>query len=195
MKSKKWIDNYNSLNPNNQLEVAEAIVNKLKDNEKNFNDDEYDKENSKVVRELFNSIKNKINQSEELKKFNNVFNRYESLSPNNRKKVSNEIFKTIVKYLRIQKQDDKNKICEHEGHIFGKWKNIKWTEFVDTVIDHQYIDDYPIEHEEWFRTCTRCGFVERVEYEPEELFDERKEKEIKEKIKKLEQELKDLKNK
>ena len=190
----KWIYNYNGLDPDNQLVVAEAIANELKDNEMTFDEDEYDKEKSRIVREFFNSIRNNARQSEELKKFADIFERYESLSQDNRKKVINEVFKIVVKYLGIQEQEDKEKICKQEGHTFGKWKHNIWTEYIDTVIDHQHVPNYPIELENWERTCSRCGFVEEVEHEPQELIDKRNEKNKKARIKRLERELKKLKS-
>ena len=190
----KWISNYNCLDPNDQLLVAEAIKNELRDNEMTFNEDEYDKEKSRIVREFFNSIRTNANQLEELKKFTDVFGRYKSLSLNNRKKFINEVFKIVLKYLGIQEQENKEMICQQEGHMFGKWKHNKWTEYIDTFIDHQRVHNYPIEHENWERTCSRCGFVDELEYEPQELIDERKEKNKKAKIKRLERELKKIKN-
>ena len=189
----KWIYNYYDLDPDNQLVVAEAIANELKDNEMTFDEDEYDKEKSRIVREFFNSIRNNARQSEELKKFADIFERYESLSQDNRKKVINEVFKIVVKYLGIQEQEDKEKIYQQEGHTFGKWKKRTWTtkEVYWDAGPQGYVD---VEHEVWERTCSRCGFVEKVDYEPQELIDERKEKNKKARIKRLESELKRLKN-
>lgn len=64
----KWINNYNGLDPDNQLLVAEAIANELRNNEMAFDEDEYDKEKSRIVRGFFNSIRNNAKQSEQLKK-------------------------------------------------------------------------------------------------------------------------------
>lgn len=189
----KWINNYNGLDPDNQLLVAEAIANELRVNEMAFDEDEYDKEKSRLVREFFNSIRNNVKQSEELKKLADIFKRYEKLSQSNRKKVINEVFGIIVKYLDIQEQEDKEKICQREGHTFGKWKKRTWTtkeEYWDAG-PQGYVD---VEHEVWERTCSRCGFVEKIDYEPQELIDERKEKNKKARIKRLESELKRLKN-
>ena len=46
----KWIYNYNSLDPNNQLEVAEAIMEELHANEETFDEEEYNHVLSKIVR-------------------------------------------------------------------------------------------------------------------------------------------------
>lgn len=189
----KWICNYNSLDPDNQLKVASAIANELKENEMVLDESEYDKEKSRIVRKFFNSIKHNAKQTKELKKFADIFERYESLSQNNRIKVINEVIEIVVKYLDIQEQERKEEECQQEGHIFGEWKHNKWTEYTDTVIDHQHVRDFPVEHENWERTCSRCGFIDEVDHEPQELIDARKEKNEKKRIKRLESELKRLK--
>lgn len=190
----RWINNYNGLAPDNQLLVAEAIANELKDNEMSFDEDEYDKEKSRIIREFFNSIRNNAKQSEELKKIDDILEKCKSLSQDNRKKVINEVFGIVIKYIGIQEQEDKEKICKQEGHTFSKWKHNKWTKFIDTIIDHQHVYDFPIECQNWERTCNRCGFVDKVALEPQELIDERKAKNKKARIKKLERELKKLKS-
>lgn len=189
----KWIFNYNGLDPDDQLLVAEAIANELRDNEATFNENEYDKEKSRIVREFFNSIKNSATKSQEFKKIADIFERYESLSQDNKKKVINEISKIVAKYLGIEEQENKEKICKEEGHIFGNWKRRTWTtkEVYWDAGPQGYVD---VEHEAWERTCSRCGFIEKIDYEPQELIDERKEKNKKARIKKLERELKKLKS-
>lgn len=190
----KWIYSYNNLNPDSQLEVAEVIANELKDNEITFNENEYDKEKSKLMRVFFNSIINNAKHQEELKKFADIFEKFESLSQNNKRKVINETLEIVVRYILMQEQENKKESCEHEKHIFNEWSHNKWTEYIDTVIDHQYVHNLTVEHENWQRICSRCGFIETVEHEPQELIDARKEKNTKLRIKKLESELKKLKS-
>lgn len=108
------------------------------------------------------------------------------------------ILDSFVQNVEIGKRNNQHDIavntCSTEGHIFGKWKHNKWTVYVDTVIDHEHINNYPDEKENWERTCSRCGFIEKVECEPQELIDAKKEKNKKARIKRLESELKRLKN-
>jgi hypothetical protein len=83
--------------------------------------------------------------------------------------------------------------CSTEGHVFSKWKKIKYStkeEYWDAG-PRGYVD---VEHVEWKRTCTRCGFEERIDYEPQELIEERLEKNKQAKIKRLEKKLEKLKN-
>ena len=190
----KWINNYNSLNQDGQLEVAEAIANELRDNELTFDESEYDKEKSRIIRDFFDTIKLNVDQNKELKKIADVLEKFENLSQNNKIKVINEVFEVVAKYLGIQEQENKEKVCQQEGHIFDKWKHNKWTTYIDTVIDHQHVHNFPVEHENWERTCSRCGFVDEVDHEPQELIDARKEENKKARIKRLESELKRLKN-
>ncbi|MBR2828475.1 MAG: hypothetical protein IKE70_04520 [Bacilli bacterium] len=108
------------------------------------------------------------------------------------------ILNSFVQNVEMGKRNNEHDIavntCSTEGHMFSKWKHNKWTEYIDTVIDHQHVHNYPIEHENWKRTCSKCGFIEEVEHEPQELIDERKEKNKKARIKRLERELKKLKS-
>lgn len=195
----KWIYNYNSLNPDNQLLVAEAIVNELRDNEITFDDGEYDKEKSKIVREFFELIINNVKQAEELKKFANIFERYEELSQDNRKEVINKIIEIIVKYLGIQEQEEKVQVCRKQGHINTPWKRIDYIETIenpywgsrDYIVMDQWIKE---KRTKWVRECKRCGYVETVMEEPQELIKASKEKNKKARIKRLEDELKRLKN-
>lgn len=180
----KWIYNYNCLTLDSQLEVAEAIVNVLKDNEMVYDEIEYDKEKSKKIRELLYLIMHKEKQLEELKIIEDVLKKIESLSSNNRRNIINEVLEIIVKYLGIQEQENQEQICQQEGHIFGKWKHNKWIQYIDTIIDHQHIHNYPVEHENWERTCSRCGFVEKVDHKPQKLVDIRIEKRKKHELKK-----------
>ena len=190
----KWLYNYKGLNPNSQLEVAEAIAYELRENEIICGESEYDEEKSRIIRDFFDSIKLNAEQNKDLKNIADVLERFENLSPNNKRKVITEVFEVVKKYLGIQEQEDKEKKCQQKGHVFGKWEHIKWTSYVDTVIDHQPVHDFPIEHENWRRTCSRCGFVEKVGYEPQELIDAREEKNKQVRIKRLESELRRLKS-
>jgi len=191
----KWVYNYNSLNPDSQLEVAEAIANELRDNEVVFDESEYDKEKSKIIRKFFGTIKLSVEKSKELKKIASISERFEGLSQNNKRKVIDEIFQIVTKYFGIQEQENKEKVCQQEGHIFGEWKYVQRTTYIDTVIDHQRVHNFPVKHENWKRTCSRCGFVYKVDHELQELIDARKEKAKKVQIKSLKSEIKRLENK
>ena len=69
--------------------------------------------------------------------------------------------------MAIQEKENKEEECRIGGHDFKKWKHEKWTDYVRTVFDHQWVEKYPVDHECWCRTCKRCGF------EGANLFDHR----------------------
>lgn len=190
----KWIQNYNNLIPDSQLEVAEAILKELNDNEMALSESEYDQKKSKIVRKLLIAIMHNTKQADEYKKFASVLEKFESLSPTNKRKVINAIYKNITKYLGIQEKEKTEKICKYEGHIFDEWIHKKWTTYEDTIIDHQFVEKLPINHNKWERSCPRCGYKEVIYNEPQELIDARKENDKKMQIKKLELELKKLKS-
>lgn len=150
--------------------------------------------NRKLLENFFELIKQNAKLSEKLKKYEEVVGKYESLSEKNRMKIFDEFFVIILKYLEIQEQENKEEICKKEGYVFGKWNHNKWTDYEDIVIDHQHISNYSVKHENWERTCGRCSLVEKVDYEPEELIDERKEKNRISKIKSMEKKLQKLKS-
>lgn len=190
----KWIYNFNSLGPENQLKVADAIIEELRDNETTFDTSEYDREKSKLVRNAFETFISIPAQNEELKSNIELFKEFDSLSDDNKNKVINEIFKIIKKYLEIQEQENKKMMCEKEGCIFSEWKKVTWpTE--EPVWDAGLRGYVKVKHENWKRTCSRCGHVETVKEEPAELVAARKEKDRKKRIRTLEAELKRLKSK
>lgn len=189
----RWIYNFNSLGPENQLKVADAIIGELRDNETTFDTSEYDREKSKLVRNAFETFISIPAQNEELKSNIELFKRFDSLSEDNKNKAINEIFKIIKKYLEIQEQENKKMMCQKEGCIFSEWKKATW--FTEEPVWDAGLRGYvKVEHENWKRTCSRCGFVETVKEEPAELVEARKEKNKKRRIKQLKAELRRLEN-
>ncbi len=86
------------------------------------------------------------------------------------------------------------KECEEHGHVFNEWKKIIWTtkEVVWDAGPQGYVD---VEHAYWERSCSRCGYVEKIEYEPFEVKKARLETERQEEIKALNKRLAKLKKK
>lgn len=85
------------------------------------------------------------------------------------------------------------KICNSEGHQFSKWKKTTHVSYEDAWIDHQLIPNYKIENVVWERTCERCGYIDSVEQEPQEVIDEKKQKRKQAEINRLERRLQKLK--
>ena len=209
MKTKQWIYNFNSLDPNQQLEIAKALVEELKDNESYLTlEDEYNNEMSQEIREFFNKMIKNANKKQDLKALQTTLSSFQSLSPEKQSKVIESIVSSIQHYSKIQEQEQKESICQREEHIFNEWKKVKYTKIhhIDSTdnsyYDHNgYLRNYTTHTYEdyadicWERTCKRCGYSEKSMQEPKEVIIKRKEDEKQARIKKLEKELRDLKRK
>ena len=193
----RWIYNYNGLDSDDQLEIAASIISELRDNEEFLDDEEYEKEKSKKIRELLNKILLSTNQNKELQ---STIEKFEKLSQENKEKVVTELFRIISMHSDTQKHDASVQTCREEGHSFSKWVEKRLTKTVtigDSGIESLFtgIGTREVKYKEWHRTCERCGFVEVTDSEPQELIDARKEKNRKSRVRKLENELKRLKGK
>ena len=175
IKNINWTRNYEKLDPNNQLLVAETIANELKLNEKYLEENEYDHKKSKIVRELFSSILKDLKKPEEFNKFDSVFKKFDDLSLSNKRKLINVIYDIVCTYVRLQEQENKETICKNSGHLFGNWVYNKWTNYIDAEVDNHHVHNLPIERQEWTRICSRCGHIETVQKEPQELVQKRNE--------------------
>ena len=199
MKAKKWVDNFICLEPEQQIKVANAIIEELELNEDvikediedevyDDSDEEYDMEKSEAIRKMFNSFIDVTNKKEELSKYRDILEKYDFLAPEYKRRVLDNFGNIIKKQYDEQIHDANEKVCEREGHLFGEWKYVQWTTYGPGMIDHQSIERMPYTHEKWTCTCGRCGFVKKVTEEPEEAKAVRLEEERKAKIKSLERE-------
>ena len=191
----KWINNFENLTEVNQLVVVQKLIEILEENEYIFEEKEYDRKLSSSFRSFLEEQLPILKSRAIYKKASDIFMRFKNLSDRNKKKALLEVLEVIDKYLAIQEQEDKKEECRKKGHDFKKWKHEKWTDYVRTVFDHQWVEKYPVDHECWCRTCKRCGFEETMEEEPEEVRVAREEANKKRRIKRLEKKLSELKNK
>lgn len=192
---KKWVDNFDNLTEESQLVVVKAIIKFLKENEYIFTEEEYDRKLSSSFRSFLEEQLPILKSRAIYKKASDIFMRFKNLSDRNKKNALLEVLEVINKYLAIQEQEDKEEECRIGGHNFKKWEHIKWTEYINTVIDHIPVEKYPVDYECWCRTCKRCGFEESMEEEPNEVRVAREEANRERRIKRLEKTLKELKNK
>ena len=190
----KWKYDFNDLNPDDQLKIAKSIMGELQDNESFLEADEYDKQKSKIVINFFKELINSTTNKNKLKEYTDLLNRFKSLSDKNKDNAISEILNIIKKYILIQEQSDKETICLSEGHKFGKWEHNEWTTYETTCIDHEIIPNYPVKHEVWVKTCTRCGYKSKTHEEPKSITYAKNRKDKQNRIKELEQELKMLKH-
>lgn len=159
----KYIENFESLIPENQLEVAEAIAKEVKDNTEFLDDDEYDKERSRKVEEIFDALIQTLKENVELKELADILIKYKGLSPYYKERVVNEIRNTISEYSAFQEQNKNELICNDIGHDFGKWEHSEITKMEENDnAEFEEIPYYCVRYKESKRTCKRCGFTEEV---------------------------------
>lgn len=138
----------------------------------------------------------KYNQSELLK----AISTFKNLPIKHQLSVLKSFVNKVKKECTLEERELVESECARKGHDYSKWEEIKYR----TSERNPYLDsrDYivpegmeyiTIKHTRWERTCARCGYVESVDQEPQELIDERNERNKKAKIKSLEEELKRLK--
>ena len=186
----KWINNFDYLTEENQLVVVQKIIEFLQENEDIFTEEEYDKKLSSSFRSFLKEQLPLLKNRAIYKKISDMLMRFNSLSYKNKKNVLLEVADVIKKYLLIQEEEE----CRIGGHDFKKWEHIKWTEYINTVIDHIPVEKYPVDYECWCRTCKRCGVEETMEEEPKEVRVAREEANKKRRIRRLENTLRMLKN-
>ena len=190
-KKERWLSKFEELEPEEQLEVADFIREELDLNVEIAEDEggEYNILYSRKVEDFFEKFLYCLKADNIAKKNLDILKKFYSLNEKNKKKAILEFSKTISKYLYLEEIDNKKKICKNEGHNFTKWTINKWTTSEYFMEDHS---EHDVEHIAWRRSCKRCGYVESVEKEPQELIDARNEKAKQNKIKKLKQQLKKL---
>lgn len=147
-----------------------------------------------IIRRFFDSIKLSAKQDSELERIKGIVERFENLSQRNKNGAIDEVLNVVSKYLAVQEKEDNEEMCRKEGHIFDKWEYRHWVTRENVYINHRLFENYPVEHQKWISTCCRCGQMEITSQEPQELIDERNEKNKQIRIKKLESELRRLKN-
>lgn len=138
----------------------------------------------------------KYNQSEMIK----AISAFKNLPVKHQLSVLKSFMSKVKKECELEASELVEAECTRKGHDYSQWKEIKYktSERNPYLNSRDYIvpegmEYITVEHTKWERTCARCGYVETVEQEPQELIDERERQNKKAKIKSLEEELKRLK--
>lgn len=189
MKTKQWVDNFNSLDSTQKLEVVDAIRDGLEEIMSSINE-ECNKSKQDILRQFFHKFIKFCSEKEKLCSIKDNFKTFQALSVERQERVIKSVIDTIESCRREQKQEDKENTCKEQGHIMTDWSYHRWTKKTTPGwIDHQWCEGFDVQCEEWSRYCKRCGRVERTGREPDELRIPREREEIKQKIKKLQGEL------
>lgn len=99
-----------------------------------------------------------------------IIERYNKLSKDQKEKVLKKIINIIKKYEDINIQKELEEQCNLNGHDFTEWdykSEIKSRTDVGERIPYNY------KSETWTRTCNRCGFIDKKNRKPYELFSEK----------------------
>ena len=140
----------------------------------------------------------KITISSNVRQKNNWFQKtlqsFHELPVEYQMKILKSFEKSVDDTTSQYQQDIAEATCAKCGHDFSKWKKITWNSraVIWDAGPQGYAD---VENTKWERTCQRCGFVEEVLDEPKEAYEERKEREKKDRIKALKKELSMLEGK
>lgn len=162
-KAEKYIYGFYALDTDDQLEVAEAVSNELLLNEQSLDDDEYDMEKSRDLRNLFDVLLMNTDNIKQHNNFVDLLEKFKQLSTRNKKEVMKNIKETIEE---VSKKD----VCEKNGHNFSAWVKYIYSENRQVATDglnglNTYLYEYPV----WKRTCKRCGYEERSETKPSKV--------------------------
>ena len=194
LNAKKWIERFEMLSPESQLEVADAIERELHlNNEFPSDDDNYDDVKGKELEGKYSIEKGNIRDillakvnNEKLKirieKINGLISRFKNLDIKHQNMLIDEMLEPLEEVLRKNEKSQGFDICLKEGHIW-KWKKgsreEEYTWYPPDITDLGHPDTGKKEWIEvpiWVRDCERCGWHEEREYNdvPDEIKAERK---------------------
>lgn len=190
-----WKETVDNMSPDNQLELAMILIEKLKLNENIIK--KSDKYNMHFSSELLFLLENYVSQNKNKKEATKVLtllSKFKNLSSVNQHKIIELVIPYLLSTVSDVVKEDNINNCSKFGHMYNddSWKRSEWTTYETVVIDHQKCEDYPIPHVKWERTCPNCGFTEEILTEPEEIKVQREKEEKQAKIKKLQRELNEL---
>lgn len=197
-----WIERFETLSPESQLEVANAIERELRfNNGCPSDDDHYDDVKGKELEEKFagkkgeirNILVSKIKNIEletKINKINELIGRFKNLDEKHQNILLDKMLEPFEDVLKIIEERQGYEICLKEGrHDWDKWqegtRDEEYTWYPPDITDHD-CPDYGktswIEIPIWVRKCKRCGKEETRNYKdvPDEIKEER-EKEAAEK--------------
>lgn len=186
LNTKKWIERFEMLSPESQLEVANAIRNELHENNSYPDpEDDYDDLKGIELEEEFAGVRGNIReilkaniaQTQDVDKLNDLKGKIQKLGE------IEETFKTLTDEEQViiikefisgynsgmnrVKQLRNAKACAEEGHIWGKWK-IEYTQELKQWTLDDYFKGKVVEYKvgkyyykkvpyKWYNKCTRCG--------------------------------------
>ena len=153
---------------NEQLELAEIIINELIANNECFDESEYDIDKSYDYLDNLTFFVDKIKNKIELRKIKKIKDRYNKLPKPKQKILLKEIEKLLI---NVEKNSIKktNSKCRQEGHLYNTWEEIRCISEQLKKDDNDNRKFIKCEEIYWIKKCKRCGYEQRVSSEPEEI--------------------------
>ena len=187
-----WKSRFFDLSPKSQLLIAQSIVEELEFNNEDVeeygNEDEYTGYDLEKAESVVDTIQTYIYNSEQinkkrsqLKKQKEILNNFKNLPDNVKNDIINKLVSEIEQKTNDYYEQEKVRICQEEGHKFGKWyKDVRELDptyhEIETsrlVLDEsgnviREIPETVITKEEhvkitWNRTCKKCNYTQRVD--------------------------------
>jgi hypothetical protein len=121
---------------------------------------------SKDMNDLFQTMLFNIVTKKDHDAFLQLIDYFKNFDDDFKREVTFELSKIIEGYKEEQDKRNNEKICEKNGHIYGKWHKGEYTTY------EYYREDqkkYPVAHEYWERTCKICGNSEQVNERPKRV--------------------------
>ena len=183
----KLVDRFNDLSDDKKtLVLKELLV--------SYNNNEYiDNEDKKKIYDMYKNIIENIDHVKDLIDLKNSIAIFNSLPEKRKWNVLRKFLDELYRQNKEFIQDKREAKCSKLGHIYNEWNKDYWTTISDAYFDREVIHDYKETHEYWYRTCARCGYVDKVYKKPQELIDEEQRKQNDSEIKELEKRLRKLK--
>ena len=181
------------MDPVCQLELSNLLVSELGLNNVSLKDLEYDKHKSDEVTNFLHLLINNLEDEVDKERLLLLINEIKELPSEYQNKLVTRLINLILRLQKEYHHESILKECENNNHILSEWKKITWTTkaVVWDAGPQGYVD---VEKVRWERSCSRCGYIEKVDKEPTEVREARLEAERQEEIKVLEKRLSKLKN-
>jgi hypothetical protein len=115
-----WQTAIENMNSNNQLELAELLVEELSSHE-NLVNDTYNVEKSVQLREVLEKFLSQLNTNKKSDKYVHALEAFTSLGLKYQKEIVAAFCKETLDQLEEAKKDAKVLQCEQNGHVLGEW--------------------------------------------------------------------------
>lgn len=183
-----------------QLEVSQVLLDELYEKSETYGwtNKSFEAERVSKVVYLLNLYISNLKKSVKRDEMLETLKKIDTFPENKKKRI---VSAALSEARRIDKEERKRKAeedCQRDGHIFeGEnegWTSRKYSNYEKIYPgDHIVYEDW-VEHTEWSRKCSRCGFVEvMIDKEPESVTKAKEKVKRKTRIAELEKELAELK--